>query len=25
LFGDSAPLHLVKTEEGVETETLLEQ
>ena len=24
LFGDSAPLNLVKTEEGVETETLLE-
>jgi len=24
LFGDSAPLHLVKTEDGVETETLLE-
>ena len=24
LFGDSAPLHLVKTEDGVETETVLE-
>ena len=25
LFGDSAPLHLVKTEDGVETENLLEK
>ncbi len=25
LFGDSAPLHLVKTDEGVETENLLEK